>query len=271
MNSIKLNSVRKSFVTRTGSRYLVFENLSHLVAPDCFTSIIGPNGSGKSTLLNLVAGLALPDAGTIELPKPNVSTRRIGYVWQDYRSSLLPWLNVIDNVTFPLRLEGVEIKERRRIGRETLAKFMPDIDPTMPSYQLSGGQQQLVCLARSSCAHPDVLLWDEPFSALDQHRSWRMAAYVEQLWNERPVPTLFVSHDIDEGILLADEIVLLSKKLHGIAFRLRNSLPRPRTIEMLTSTEHLQCRKKVIEFFYDVEGSATERPDRDFSQLASIS
>jgi NitT/TauT family transport system ATP-binding protein len=138
-------------------------------------------------------------------------------------------------------------KDRHRAVAPLLAEFMPDVNPGDRCYSLSGGEQQLVSILRSTTIEPDVMLLDEPFSALDQQRSWHMALHVERIWTARPIPTVFVSHDVDEAILLADEVLLMSNrgKIEGAV---RNTLPRPRKIDMLTSSEHLRCRHEVISF-----------------------
>ncbi|MEI6809506.1 MAG: ATP-binding cassette domain-containing protein, partial [bacterium] len=133
-----------------------------------FTTIVGPNGCGKTTLLNLIAGLIVPESGVCKVETTDGRQPQVGYVWQNYRASLLPWLSILENVAFPLRLRGQGRAEREQTALQLLERFMPGIDPRQPSYGMSGGQQQLVCLLRSATIQPDVLLLDEPFSALDQ-------------------------------------------------------------------------------------------------------
>src|ERR1041385_8645141 len=206
---VEINNLHKSYPSRDGFNKTVFDNLSLSVSSSDFITIIGPNGCGKKTLLNLIAGTEKPDSGTINIGSRNGN---VGYVWQDYRSSLLLWLNVYNNIAFPLKLKGIDPDKVRAIVDELLEEFSISFSPEKEVYKLSGGQQQLVCLLRSIAAEPKILLCDEPFSALDQSSRWTMAFYLEELWLKREIPVLFVSHDIDESIMLGNRIVLLNNK-----------------------------------------------------------
>ena len=248
MPAVRLSDVTKTFVGRNG--LVGVSNLCLYVPQRCLTTIIGPNAAGKSTALNLIAGLLQPDAGTVQLENISNGRVRIGYVWQDYRASLLPWLNTSDNVSFPLKLSGVGAAERFRRACVLLEACAPDVNPRAKCSSLSGGQQQKLAIARSLVAEPDILLLDEPFSALDHRARLEMGSFVEKLWLERPVPTLLVSHDIDEALLLGDQILLLRGVGSTRSLRLLNSLPRPRTIAMLTSSEHLRNRADAIDFLF---------------------
>ncbi|MEP6552479.1 MAG: ABC transporter ATP-binding protein [Ferruginibacter sp.] len=244
---IKLENINKSFRSKDGEVKTIFKNFSLSISEPDFMTIIGPNGCGKSTLLNLISGIEKADSGSIELNNKGRSLGSIGYVWQDYRSSLLPWLNVYQNIEFPLKLRKIEKTERRRIVDDLLNEFRVSFSPQKEVYKLSGGQQQLVCLLRSVASNPSLLLCDEPFSALDQSSRWTMAFYLEQLWLKKKIPILFVSHDIDESILLGNRIILLNKSAQ-VDEVLVNRLPRPRNIEMLSSPEHIKLRQRVIQF-----------------------
>ena len=244
---IKIENITKSFYSKDGEVKTIFKNFSLSINEPDFTTIIGPNGSGKSTLLNLISAIDKVDSGTITLDNHTNNPGGIGYVWQDYRSSLLPWLNVYQNIEFPLKLRNMGKQDRREIVDDLLDEFKISFSPQKEVYKLSGGQQQLVCLLRSVAAKPSLLLCDEPFSALDQSSRWTMAFYLEQLWLKNKIPVLFVSHDIDECILLGNKIILLNKETE-VEEILENLLPRPRNIDMLSSPEHINLRKKVIRF-----------------------
>lgn len=254
MTSISLNDVSKVFPRPDGKSQAILNGISLKLASDRFSVLIGPNGSGKTTLLNLIAGLISPDSGRIETNGFSQNAPKVGYVWQNYRDSLLPWLTVEENIAFPTRLADGDWKAGKAAARNLLENFLPDVTPSAKTYQLSGGQQQMVSLLRAVASKPDVLLLDEPFSSLDQHRSWNTALFVEKIWRENPIPCLFVSHDVDEAILLADDIWLLSRSGGRIAEHVENALPRPRTIEMLTEPQHVHCRNEIIRFLHSENG-----------------
>jgi NitT/TauT family transport system ATP-binding protein len=254
MSAIVLDRVSKSFAQEDHAPRAVLSDVTLRVPEGTFTTLLGPNGSGKTTLLNLVAGLLRPDTGTVEIQVDHGGKPQIGFVWQDYRASLLPWFDVGENITFPLRLRGVERRVRRQTAEAVLERFLPhpkgQIRAGQRCYVLSGGQQQLVSLLRSLACAPDALLFDEPFSALDQQTRWNMAFHLERVWMERPVPSLFISHDVDEAILLADEVLMITARGGRVEHRLRNELPRPRSVKMLTSREHVAYRQEAIDFLY---------------------
>lgn len=247
--SVSIQNVSKSF-RDNGTVDRVLTNLSLTFAGGSFTTIVGPNGCGKTTLLNIVAGLVIPDEGSVNIVTATGEPARIGYIWQDYRASLLPWMNVGENIAFPLRIRGASRRERKLAAANTLSSFSTDINITDRIYSLSGGQQQLVCLLRSNVANPDVLLLDEPLSALDQFTRWTMAFKIEEFWMRNKIPTIFVSHDVDEAVMLADEIILMGRDGGSLYERVVNSLPRPRNKRMLTASDHIRCREQIIDFLF---------------------
>ena len=248
MTSLKFESVSKSYVRTDGTLHQVVQDFSAEVAASTIVTLIGPNGAGKTTLLNLAAGLLKPDSGSIVLPSsPTIGRQTVGYVWQDYRSSLLPWLSAAENVAFPLKIVGVPKRERQKAAQDAIREFMPTVDPTIPCYALSGGQQQMLCLLRSAVSQPCIMLLDEPLSALDVTNSWHLAGHLERLWLGRKIPIMVVSHDIDEGILLADWIYLVSRD-GVLADKVFVPLNRPRRTDMLSATEFTKVRQTIIEF-----------------------
>ena len=259
---IAVSGVCKSFSLPDGSVRTVLRGVSLELDGHRFTSLIGPNGCGKSTLLGVIAGIIPADSGTVHCANLKNNQPRVGYVWQDYRSSLLPWLTAAENVAFPLRLRGESKEKRLAAAIEMMQEFMPSVDPKKPCYQLSGGQQQLLCLLRSAVAQPDLLLFDEPFSALDQTRRWSMTTYVERIWQTIYAPALFVSHDVDEAILLADDIVLMNAE-GRIEDIIQNPLPRPRHQKLLTNVQHVKCRDAVIAFLLAQESASNGNTEID--------
>jgi ABC-type nitrate/sulfonate/bicarbonate transport system ATPase subunit len=201
--------------------------------------------------MNLISGLVSPDSGSISYDEGRASAPRVAYIAQDYRSSLLPWADAGENLAFPLKVQGVSAEERQAVATRLMGEFMPGVSPLEKTYQLSGGQQQLICLLRSAVGEPDAVLCDEGLSSLDPQRSWSMVSFAEKIWTQRRVPSVYISHDVDTAILLAGELLLMSRDRGAIAKRLRNPLPRPRSTLMLTASEHVALRKEIIDFLFE--------------------
>jgi NitT/TauT family transport system ATP-binding protein len=214
-----------------------------------FVSIFGPNGCGKTTLLNIISGLLSPDSGVVLINGSSCRERKIGYVFQNYSDSLLPWLKSIDNIALPLEVNGLDLKSRR----ERVKKFVGELNLDFPldeyPYRLSSGQQQMIALARGLIYKPELLLLDEPFSAFDYHTRIAMEAKIQEIHGMLGITTLFVSHDLEEALYLADRVVFLTKKPTKISGILKNPLPRPRTLEMLTRKDFIELKNKAIELF----------------------
>ena len=208
-------------------------------------AILGPSGCGKTTLLRLVGGLLAPDAGTVEVfgsrPEPGP---RIGFVFQSFR--LLPWATVRRNVAFPLALQYVPAQERNeRVLRHLDLVGLRGVADAYPS-QLSGGMRQRVALARALVCEPDLLLMDEPFASVDAQIRQLMQIELMRILSLRNIPALFVTHSIDEAILLGDRIVLLGGK-PGIVREIHDvTLPRPRDpLAIITEPEFLELRSRL--------------------------
>jgi NitT/TauT family transport system ATP-binding protein len=175
-----------------------------------FFSIVGPSGCGKSTLLRIIAGLQMPSSGEVLIGGSKVEGPRpdVGMVFQD--ASLFPWLTALDNVAFGPRLSGVQAKERRDHARDWLSKVgLTDFEKYYP-HQLSGGMKQRVAIARVLANGAQVLLMDEPFSALDYQARRKMQDMLQTLWGEFGKTVVFVTHHIDEAVLLSDQIAIFT-------------------------------------------------------------
>jgi len=232
------------------SRLLVIDNLSISAAPGQFVSIFGPNGCGKTTLLNVVAGLVPFDSGTASVGGKPPGTFRAGYVFQDYERSLFPWRRAIDNIGLPLEATDGSVRSRRHRVQEFLVRCGIRIPLGHFPYQMSGGQKQLTALARALVGSPHILLMDEPFGALDYQTRLSMADELLRVWHHMRITTLFVSHEIDEAIYLADKLYILSPLPASVVETLEVNLPRPRTRRMLGSEEFLSVRARAIEAFW---------------------
>jgi NitT/TauT family transport system ATP-binding protein len=236
-SAIALKNVARRFVTPDGSVLSALENFDLAIAPGEFCAVVGPTGCGKSTTLGLIAGLARPQGGSVTLFDAPVNgvDRRVGFVFQ--QDAVFPWRNVLGNVMAGPLFRGVpkdkaEAEARDWINRVGLKGF-EDHHP----HQLSGGMRKRVALAQTFINNPQVLLMDEPFSALDVQTRELMQEELLQLWAQAKSAVLFVTHDLDEAILLADRVAVLTtrparvKSVHSI------DLPRPRDVATLRYDE----------------------------------
>ncbi len=231
---IELRHVGKRFEASDGGAVTALTDISLQVRRHEFVALIGPSGCGKSTLLRLIAGLLPASSGQLAVHGHPVDGPRddIGIVFQ--RPTLLPWLDVVHNVAFPVRLKTGRIDagtlERARalvemVGLADFARKLPD--------ELSGGMQQRVAIARSLLHDPDILLMDEPFSALDALTRDEMALELLHILGQRPKTVVFVTHSIPEALLLADRIVVMRARPGAVQDILDVDFPRPRSLRTL--------------------------------------
>lgn len=212
-------------------------------------SIFGPNGCGKSTLINMMSGLISIDRGQITIADKPLRRSRIGYVFQNYRDTLFPWISAFDNIAYPLKVQGVPEKERQIRVEKLLATFDIKIDLRRYPYQFSGGQQQLIAILRAVVADPEVLFLDEPFSALDFEMTLYIREKLQQVHMESNLTTIIVSHDLEDAVYLADSILLLSKRPTRLVENVSFNLPRPRTPETLSDSEFVHIKSHCLDIF----------------------
>lgn len=232
--AIKVEDVSKSFVVDKRPM-LVLESVSFDVRAHAVSAVLGPNGSGKSTLLRLIGGLLEPDRGTITIDGQPVrdADERVGLVFQEPR--LLPWRTTLDNVAFPLQLAGVGSTARHDRARALLDLVgVSDFAAAYP-HELSGGMRQRVAIARALAREPEILLLDEPFSALDALTRERFNTELLELWQRTGTSIVVVTHSISEAIYLADDVVVLSKSPGRVIARVPVPLARPRTAPVIDS------------------------------------
>ncbi len=223
------------------------ETTSLTIEPGEFICILGPSGCGKSTLLNSVAGYVKPTTGEVTVDGDPVSKPGPdrGMVFQQY--SLLPWKTVYENVAFGPRMAGKSRSESGSIANSFLnmvglAKF----GSRYPA-ELSGGMQQRVGIARALANYPSVLLMDEPFGALDAQTRLMMQENLLSIWREFKTTVLFVTHDVDEAVFLADRVLVMSAAPGRIIADITIDLPRPRTTEMATDVRYMEARRRCLE------------------------
>lgn len=208
--------------------------------------LLGISGAGKTTLFNIISGLLMPDSGKIFLDGKDVtgSTGRVSYMLQ--KDMLLPWYTVLDNTALPLIIRGTPKKEARITAASYFAQF--GIEGTEKQYpsELSGGMRQRAALLRTYLFSADVALLDEPFSALDAITKMQMHAWYLSVMQKLKLSTLFITHDIDEAILLSDRIYILGGTPGRITAELEITEKRPRTTEFSLTTQFIEYKKKIL-------------------------
>jgi NitT/TauT family transport system ATP-binding protein len=212
-------------------------------------SVFGPNGCGKSTLINMIAGLIPVDAGQILFDGQTIDEITFGYVFQNYREALFPWLRSIDNIEYPLKLMKLPRAERRARAERLIAHLGVKIDLNRYPYELSGGQQQLVSILRALVVEPEILFLDEPFSALDYEMTLFMRDQLQRIFVETGTTTVLVSHDLEEAVYLADRILLLSRRPATIAGYVRYDAARPRTDATMSESEFVRIKAHCLDVF----------------------
>lgn len=231
MSELKLNDITKTFPEPTGKgNFTVLDNISLEANDQSFTSIMGPSGCGKSTILNIIAGITPPGSGTITLDGQNVTPGdfSFGYVFQEPR--LLNWRTVEQNLKLVMRANDIPEDEQDTRIKQWLQKVGLDGEQDNYPLRLSGGMRQRVGLCRAMVLDPDILLMDEPFSALDEVTARKLRRDLLDLWEEQQKEILFVTHDIGEAVYLSDRILFMNEE--GQIFkRVEVDIPRPRQFE----------------------------------------
>ena len=226
---LSVQSLKKVYQVEGGEIEAV-RDLTFDVAAGELVCVVGPSGAGKTTLLKCIAGLLTPTAGTIELKGQKVTEppKAMAIVFQEYGRSLFPWMSVRDNVALPLKNQGVPKAERRQRVDEALAAVELDHVPDSYPWQLSGGMQQRVAIARAVAYKPEVLLMDEPFAAVDAQTRADLEDLIRSIWKKLGVTILFITHDIDESVYLAERVLVLSNSPTVVQEDLAIDLPADR-------------------------------------------
>jgi NitT/TauT family transport system ATP-binding protein len=236
--ALLLENISCTFISKDdpSQRYTALADTTLAIAPGEFVSVVGPTGCGKSTLLNVAAGLLQPSSGTVRVFGEELTgiNRRAGYMFQ--AEALMPWRSALHNVIAGLQFRGMTAAEAGRRGEQWLARVgLQGFGGRYP-HQLSGGMRKRVALAQTLILDPDIILMDEPFSALDIQTRQLMENEVLELWSAKKKAVLFITHDLDEAIGMSDRVVVLSA---GPATRPIGEfvidLPRPRDVTEVRS------------------------------------
>jgi putative hydroxymethylpyrimidine transport system ATP-binding protein len=242
--TLEIQNLAKTY-TENNQRLDIFADLDLTVANGSFVSIIGPSGSGKSTLCNLIAGIELPDRGKILLDGRDITgqTGNVGYMFQ--KDLLLPWRTLKQNVTLGCDILGLEKKLSAARAAEGLKLFgLAEFADYYP-HQLSGGMRQRGALLRTVLFGRSTLLLDEPFGALDALTRREMQYWLLSVWSELHHTVLFITHDIEEAILLSDHILVLGNRPARITEKIGVPFPRPRAQELIFSPQILELKSKL--------------------------
>ena len=228
---LKIDNVYKEYQGRNG-KTIALNGVSLDIKENEFICVVGPSGCGKSTLLNIIAGLLEPTSGTVTLDGKVIEGTGVerGVVFQQY--ALFPWRTVLKNVMFPLEMKKVPKAEAEAIARKYIKSVgLEGFEKSYPK-ELSGGMKQRVAIARAYAANPEVLLLDEPFGALDAQTRVQLQSELLETWEKEKKTCFFITHDVEEAIILANKVIIMSARPGRIKKVVDIDLPYPRTQEM---------------------------------------
>src|SRR5579862_7772740 len=228
---------------------IIYDNFDLDIPRGELISVFGPNGCGKSTLINMIAGLIQPDAGQILFDGMRLDEIKFGYVFQNYREALFPWLTAFDNIAYPLQIMKVSARDCVSRTEKLVDHLGVKLDLKLYPYQMSGGQQQLVSILRALVVEPEILFLDEPFSALDYEMTLFMREQLQRIFMETKTTTVLVSHDLEEAVFLADRVLLLSRHPARVADFTPVAAVRPRTDATLSDVEFVRTKAYCLEVF----------------------
>ena len=241
---VKIDNVRRVFNTRNGEM-IALNGVSLDIMENEFICVVGPSGCGKSTLLNIIAGLLEPTSGKVYCDGKEVTgtgTER-GVVFQQY--ALFPWMTVKKNVMFGLNLKGIKGKEAEDIAMKYIK--MVQLEDFVDHYpkELSGGMKQRVAIARAYAVNPSILLMDEPFGALDAQTRTQLQTELLETWEKERKTCFFITHDVDEAIILAQKVIIMSARPGRIKEIVDINIPSPRTQETKMTPEFLELKNHI--------------------------
>ncbi|WP_273820898.1 MULTISPECIES: ABC transporter ATP-binding protein [Pseudomonas] len=248
---LQVDQVCLRYRSPDGNIFTALENVSLNVPDQQFAVLVGPSGCGKSSLLYLTAGLAEPTSGKIHVGGQQVRGPGAdrGMVFQSY--TLFPWLSVRDNIAFGLKRKGMAARERKEIVDYYLDEVGLTAFAERYPKQLSGGMMQRVAIARALANDPQILLMDEPFGALDSQTRMQMQQLLLRVWEHSKKTVVFVTHDIDEAILLGDRVYVMGARPGRIKRELDVPMPRPRDMDMVMEREFIEMKRDILGLLHD--------------------
>ena len=242
---LSLQDLAVTFSSPNGESLPALGPITFDVAADEFVCLVGPSGCGKSTLIRVLAGLQLPTSGRALCHGEPITRPMPGFAIMFQDANLMPWRTVLDNIALPLEVAGVSAAERYKIVRALLPLLhLENFDLAYPA-ELSGGMAQRVALGRVMVQQPQVWLLDEPFGALDALTREKLSLELLQLRTRSTQTIIMVTHDISEAVLLADRVIVLSRRPGKLVADLRIDLPRPRSADMIYQEDFLRLAKGI--------------------------
>ncbi|GAA4688231.1 ABC transporter ATP-binding protein [Phytohabitans rumicis] len=265
---IRLAGVSQTFQARSGA-VEALRNINLTVSEGEFVAVIGRSGCGKSTLLRLVAGLIAPSSGEVSVGETRVTKPRKDVAMMFQRPALLPWRSVLDNVLLPVEMFGWKRAEHRQRAEQLLDMVgLSEFHKKQP-HELSGGMQQRVALCRALIQRPKVMLMDEPFSALDALTREELSGELQRVHMELGATTVFVTHSIDEAVLLADRVLVLSPRPGRLRRIVDVNIPRPRTLGHNAYLEEVaRCSAELHELLFAPDGPPPAPPSTPAPRMA---
>lgn len=244
VTKVKIENVKKVWNTRNG-QIVALNGVNLDIMENEFICVVGPSGCGKSTLLNIIAGLEEPTEGAAYIDDKKITSTGVerGVVFQQY--ALFPWLTVLKNVMFGLKLQGKKNDEAKEIAMKYIK--MVQLEEFVNHYpkELSGGMKQRVAIARAYAVNPEVLLMDEPFGALDAQTRTQLQTELLETWEKEQKTCFFITHDVDESIILAQKVVIMSARPGRIKDIVDIDIPYPRTQETKMSPRFLELKNHI--------------------------
>jgi NitT/TauT family transport system ATP-binding protein len=263
---IELGGVTKRFITPSGAIFTAIRDVDLVIKPGEFCAIVGPTGCGKSTTLSLVSGLDRPSAGTVRVGGQQVDGIAGGMSFMFQSDALLPWKTVVGNVALGPQFRGVARKQAQANARDWLRRVgLAGFENHHP-HQLSGGMRKRVALAAALINEPSILLMDEPFGALDVQTKAIMSNELLGLWEQTRPSVLFITHDLEEAVALADKVVVMTAGPGTVKSVFDIDLPRPRG-----AVQEIRFEPRFLELHHQIWESLREEVQRAYERTAKTS